>query len=45
MMSESSMDVELYFLPPVSPNDRNRDELAQLCREKILNVISPPTGD
>lgn len=44
MMSEPSMDVELQFLPAIMPTGRNRDELARLCREKILNVIRVPTS-
>jgi len=39
MISEKNMNVELSFLPPINAWEYKRDELAEICRLKILNKI------
>ena len=40
MMSEKQMQAEIEFLPPIDSHGLNRTELAKLCQERILDVIT-----
>lgn len=39
MMSESHIDTEIHFLPPINSAESNRDELASKCQAQIQTLV------